>query len=126
MGIKLSVARSNDAAFDRLLLGWAQAFALDDVVLDGLIVTSRDPKLYRLLPDVLAREAIGIAYAPANGDFARLVNSAVVGMMQSGDLERLYRKWFEGPIPPLARVIGRPMSADMKARVSNPSNKPIE
>lgn len=124
MGLKLSVARSNDAAFDQLLLGWAQAFALDDVVLDGLIVTSRNPAKYHLLPDVLEREAIGIAFAPGDEEFARVVRDAVVGMMESGELEQLYRKWFEGPIPPFDHAIGRPMSDDLKALIANPNNLP--
>ena len=126
MDFKLSVARSNDAAFDQLLLGWAQAFALDDVVLDGLIVTSRNPAKYHLLPDVLKREAIGIAFAPGDEEFARVVRDAVVGMMESGGLERLYRKWFEGPIPPFDHTIGRPMSEDLKALIAAPNNLPIQ
>jgi len=125
MDLKLTVARSNDAAFDQLLLGWAEAFALDDVVLDGLIVTSRNPKGYHLLPDVLAREAIGIAFAPGDEDFARVVRTAIVRAMESGELNALYRKWFEGPIPPFDRVIGRPMSVELKTLVSNPNNDPI-
>jgi len=126
MGLKLSVARSNDAAFDQLLLGWAQAFALDDMVLDGLIVTSRDPKKYRLLPDVLAREAIGIAYAPGDDEFSRVVRDAVVGLMASGELERLYDKWFQGPIPPFDNAIGKPMSNDLKALIAAPNDQPIK
>jgi glutamate/aspartate transport system substrate-binding protein len=126
LGIELSVARSNDAAFDQLLLGWAQAFALDDVVLDGLVVTSRTPKKYHLLPDVLAREAIGIAFAPGDESFASVVRDAVIDIMQSGELERLYRKWFEGPIPPFDRAIDRPMSDDLKALIASPSNNPIQ
>lgn len=126
MGLKLSVARSNDAAFDQLLLGWAQAFALDDMVLDGLIVTSRDPRKYHLLPDVLAREAIGIAFAPGDDEFARLVREAVVGLMESGELERLYKKWFQGPIPPFDHAIGKPMSDDLKALITAPTDQPIQ
>jgi glutamate/aspartate transport system substrate-binding protein len=126
MELSVSVARSNDAAFDQLLLGWAGAFALDDVVLDGLLVTSRDPKEYRLLPDSLAREAIGIAFAAGDTELARTVSEAVVGIMESGELEKLYRKWFQAPIPPFDRVIGRPMSEDLKALISSPSNSPIE
>jgi glutamate/aspartate transport system substrate-binding protein len=126
MDLKLTVARSNDAAFDQLLLGWAEAFALDDAVLDGLIVTSRNPKGYHLLPDVLAREAIGIAFAPGDEDFAREVQAAIVRAMESGELNELYRKWFEDPIPPFDRVIGRPMSAELKTLVSSPNNHPIQ
>jgi glutamate/aspartate transport system substrate-binding protein len=126
MDLKLSVARSNDAAFDQLLLGWAQAFALDDVVLDGLIATSRNPQRYQVLPDVLAREAVAIAFAPGDDDFARVVHDAVARMMETGGLEGLYRKWFEEPIPPFDQVIGRPMSDDLKKLISRPNNQPLQ
>jgi glutamate/aspartate transport system substrate-binding protein len=125
-GLEVAVARSNDAAFDQLLLGWAKAFALDDVVLGGLVATSREPKRYRMLPDVLAREAIGIAFAPGDEALDAAVTEAVTDLMASGGLARLYTKWFESPIPPHDRVIDRPMPEALRALIVEPSDRPID
>jgi len=125
-GLEVAVARSNDAAFDQLLLGWAKAFALDDVVLGGLMATSREPKRYRMLPDVLAREAIGIAFARGDEALDAAVTDAVTDLMASGELARLYAKWFENPIPPHGWVIDRPMSEELKALMAEPNDFPVE
>jgi glutamate/aspartate transport system substrate-binding protein len=125
-GLEVAVARSNDAAFDQLLLGWARAVALDDVVLGGLMATSREPKRYRMLPDVLAREAIGIAFARGDEALDAAVTEAVTDLMGSGELARLYAKWFESPIPPHDWVIDRPMSEELKALMAEPNDHPVE
>lgn len=124
-GLDVVVARSNDAAFDQLLLGWAKAFALDDVVLGGLIATLPQSRSYRMLPDILAREAIGIAFVRGDGALDRIVTDAVTGLMASGELAKLYAKWFESPVPPHGVTIGKPMSEELKSLIAAPSDQPI-
>lgn len=46
--------------------------------------------------------------------------------MESGELEQLYLKWFENPIPPFGYAIGRPMPDDLKALIAAPNNRRIE
>ena len=44
--------------------------------------------------------------------------------MRSGEFDRLYRKWFESPIPPKGVVLNMPMSAQLKANLKVQSDQP--
>jgi glutamate/aspartate transport system substrate-binding protein len=45
---------------------------------------------------------------------------------KSGDVARIYDKWFMQPIPPLNAKVGLPASALTKAAWANPTDKPME
>jgi hypothetical protein len=49
----------------------------------------------------------------------------VGGMMKSGEMEKLYTKWFMSPIPPKNININYPMNAETKEAFANPSSKGI-
>ena len=46
--------------------------------------------------------------------------------MKSGELERIYTKWFVAPIPPKNTSLNLPMSAVLKQLVLEPNDKPLE
>ncbi len=48
------------------------------------------------------------------------------GTRLSGELERLYTKWFVAPIPPKNTKVGLPASDATKAAWANPNDKPLE
>ena len=45
-------------------------------------------------------------------------------MMKSGEFAKLYTKWFESPIVPKGVNLALPMSADLKAILKSPTDKP--
>ena len=47
-------------------------------------------------------------------------------MMKSGELEKLYAKWFMSPIPPKNVNMNFPMSGTLKELIKNPSDAPAE
>ena len=47
-------------------------------------------------------------------------------MIKSGELAKLYDKWFMQPIPPANTKVGLPVSDATKAAWANPNDKPIE
>ena len=55
----------------------------------------------------------------------KLVDDALVGLMQSGELERIYEKWFLNPIPPLGHSLALPMSPSLKAAIQAPGDVPV-
>ena len=44
--------------------------------------------------------------------------------MKSGEFERLYRKWFQSPIPPKGVNLNAPMSKELVDNLKNLSDKP--
>jgi hypothetical protein len=55
----------------------------------------------------------------------RGVDGVVAGMMKSGEMEKLYNRWFMAPIPPKNIVINYPLNAETRDAFANPSSKGI-
>jgi len=105
--------------------GRAQAFVLDDILLAGLVATSRSPKDYAIVGESLRTENQSLMFRKDDPEFKALVDRVVTGMMRSGEMDRLYNKWFMSPIPPKNVVINYPMNAETKEAFANPSSKGI-
>ena len=58
--------------------------------------------------------------------YKKLVDDAVIALMKSGELDKIYTKWFMSPIPPRNATVGMAMSASLKNAVANPNDKPAE
>lgn len=104
----------------------AVAFVMDDNLLAGLIVTSKNPADYAIVGEVLNIEPIAIMIRKDDPAFKKLVDNTVISMMKSGELEKLYTKWFMSPIPPKGANMNFPMSDKLKDLIKNPSDAPAE
>jgi glutamate/aspartate transport system substrate-binding protein len=56
-------------------------------------------------------------------EFKKFVDGVITGMMKSGELEKLYRKWFLSPIPPKKVNLNVPMSSQLRAQFKDPNDK---
>jgi glutamate/aspartate transport system substrate-binding protein len=104
----------------------AVAFVMDDNLLAGLIVTSKNPADYAIVGEVLNIEPIAIMMRKDDPAFKKLVDHTVVGLMKSGEIDKLYSKWFMAPIPPKGANMNFPMSDKLKELIKNPSDAPAE
>jgi glutamate/aspartate transport system substrate-binding protein len=117
-----------DHADSFLLLetGRADAFVMDGQILAGLIARSKAPAEYRIAGEVLSVEPIAIMFRKDDPKFKAAVDESIVAMIRSGDMARLYDKWFMQPIPPTNTRVGLPLSDATKAAWANPNDKPLE
>jgi len=113
-------------AFLMLETDRAVAFVMDDNLLAGLIVSSKSPADYAIVGEVLNVEPIAIMLRRDDPAFKKLVDDAVVGLMKSGELDKLYARWFMSPIPPKNVSMNFPMSEQLKALIKAPSDAPAE
>ena len=105
--------------------GRADAFVLDDNLLAGIIANSKNPAAYRIVGEPLGSEPIALLFRKDDPAFKVLVDRVVSGMMKSGEMEKLYAKWFMSPIPPKGININYPLNAETKDAFANPSSKGI-
>jgi glutamate/aspartate transport system substrate-binding protein len=54
------------------------------------------------------------------------VDDALRKLMKSGELEKIYTKWFVAPIPPKNTSLNLPMSTALKQLIAEPNDKPLE
>jgi glutamate/aspartate transport system substrate-binding protein len=58
--------------------------------------------------------------------YKKVADDTVRDLARSGELARLYDKWFMQPIPPKNARVGLPASDATKAAWASPNDKPAE
>ncbi len=104
----------------------ASAFVMDDILLAGLVANSDNPKDYAIVGSTLRQEPYGIMFRKNDPAFKGLVDKVLKGLMKSGEINKMYAKWFTSPIPPKNINLNFPMSAELKAAIANPTDKGVE
>ena len=127
-GINFDEVFGKDHAESFLLLetGRADAFVMDGQILAASISRSKKPSGYRILAEVLAVEPIAIMLRKDDPSFKNAVDEGLAAMMKSGELSRIYDKWFMRPIPPANVAIGLPASSATKDAWTAPNSRPVE
>jgi glutamate/aspartate transport system substrate-binding protein len=127
-GIDFREVYGKDHADSFLLLETdrAVAFVMDDNLLAGLIATSKSPKDYAIVGEVFNVEPIAIMIRKDDKALKKLADDTVKGLMKSGEVNKLYAKWFMSPIPPKNISMNFPMSETLKELIKKPSDAPAE
>jgi len=127
-GVDFKEVFGKDHADSFLLLdsGRADAFVMDGQILAGNIAKSKNPKDFRIVGEVLNVEPIACMLRKDDTEFKAAVDDSIKGMIKSGDLAKLYDKWFMQPIPPANTAVGLPLSEATKAAWASPNDKPAE
>ena len=127
-GIDFKELNGKDHSDSFLLLesGRADAFVMDGQILAGLISKSKNPSEYKIVGEPLSVEPIAIMYRKDDPAFKKVVDDSVRALAKSGEVAKLYDKWFMKPIPPSNTVVNLPASEATKAAWANPTDKPLE
>lgn len=120
------LAKDNSEGFLLLEGGRVDAFAADGQILATLISKSKDPSQYKLMDQVLSVEPIAIMIRKDDPAFKKLVDDSIGNLAKSGEVARIYDKWFMQPIPPSQSKVGLPANELTKAAWANPNDKPLE
>ena len=102
----------------------AVAFAMDDILLFGLMANSKNPAALQVVGDSLQVEPYACMLRKDDPEFKALVDGTIMRLMKSGEFSRLYAKWFMSPIPPKGVNLNLPMADELKANLKAMSDKP--
>ena len=127
-GVDFKEVFGKDHADSFLLLesGRADAFVMDGQILAGNIANSKSPADFKIVGEVLSVEPIAIMLRKDDPAFKKLADDTIGAMAKSGDLAKLYDKWFVQPIPPKNIRMSMPASDANKAAWANLNDKPVE
>ena len=75
---------------------------------------------------MLGSEPIAILFRNEDPAFKKAVDDSLVKLMKSGELAKVYDKWFMQPIPPKGQALNLPMSETLKKLIQEPNDKPLE
>ena len=114
LNIKFLNAKDHAESFLTVESGRAVAFSMDDVLLYGLIAKAKKPKDFEVIGDYLSYDPYGIMFRKNDSDFAVVASRALSKLMASGEINKIYDRWFVDKLPS-GEVIGMPMSPLLKA-----------
>ena len=94
--LKLTIVETKDhnESFAAVAEGRAVAFPMDDVLLYGLISKADKPGDFAVVGKYLSVEPYGIMLRKEDPAFERLVDRTLNELFQSGEVRRIYAKWF--------------------------------
>lgn len=118
--------KDHSDSFLLLESGRAEAFVMDGSILAGNIATSKNPADFKIVGEVLSVEPIAIMIRKDDAAFKKLGDDTIKDMIKSGDMAKLWEKWFMQPIPPKNARVGLPASESTKAAWASPNDKPME
>jgi glutamate/aspartate transport system substrate-binding protein len=123
LGITPLAAKDQAEAFLMLETGRAAAYVLDDVQLAVAIARSKDPSAYMISEETLSKaEPYGIMLRKDDASFKAVADRATAALYQGPEIEAIYKKWFESPVPPNGLNFKTPMSAVLRKAYANPSD----
>jgi glutamate/aspartate transport system substrate-binding protein len=112
LGLKLLVGRDHDESYAKLAAGEADAFATDDVLLQGLIAKNKSGDKFIVTGDLLSYEPYGIVFKKGDRQLATLIARVMRERAQNRDWEMSYQQWFMNKLPDGERI-DLPMSPQL-------------
>jgi len=127
-GVDFKEIFGKDHADSFLLLdsGRADAFVMDGSILIGNIMNSKNPADFKIVGEVLSNEPIGIMVRKDDAALKKIGDATIAALAKSGELNKLYDKWFLQAIPPKNVKLDLPATAETKAAWATLSDKPLE
>lgn len=123
LGIKIVAANDHAEAFLMLDTGRASAFVMDDILLASLVAGSRKPSEYSISSEAFsAPQPYAIMIRRGDQQFKNFVNEATAKLFQSAQMQQIYNKWFNEPIPPRGLNLSVPLSPALAKAFKTPSD----
>ena len=113
LGIKFLVGKDHAESFAMLKEGKADAFATDDVLLYGLVATTKSGDQYHVVGEYLSYDPYGLMYRKDDPEFGAIVDRTFSRLAQSRELVQLYNKWFQQRLP-TGETLDLPMSPQLE------------
>jgi glutamate/aspartate transport system substrate-binding protein len=126
MGMNIISARDHGESFLTLQSGRVVAFMMDDALLAGEMAKAKKPDEWHIVGKAMSQEAYGCMMRKDDPAFKKVVDAAIAKAMTSGEAEKLFKKWFQSPIPPKGLNLNLPLTDEMKALFKSPNDKALQ
>lgn len=110
LNVKIVPVKDHSQGWLALKTDRIDAYGSDDVLLYGLVSKSKDPSKYQVTGRYLSFDPYAIMVPRNDSTFERLGRVVMSDLMRSGEMEKIYTKWFA----PGPTNINMPLSDDLK------------
>lgn len=101
--------------------GNVKAITQDSTILAGLLAGVPDKEKYKILPELLSQEDIGIGVKKGEGALLAAINQQLIALEQSGKAAQIYNSWF-APQSPAPQPLSFTLTSRTGANVVKSSN----
>ena len=122
LGMNIIAAKDHAESFLTVETGRAVAFFMDDILLYDRVANSKNPAEWMIGSEAYTVEPYGIMMRREDPAFKKVVDGAVASLYKSGEINKIYGKWFLKPVPPKGINLNVPMSAQFKKVVAKPTD----
>lgn len=123
LNIKLAEGVDDPASFAMVEQGKADAFPMDDVLLYSLRAASKTPSQFAIVGEPLSVEPYAIMLPKDDAAFKRVVDHEMIRLINDGELQRIYNRWFTQPIGSKGINLNMPMGRILRDSLRFPSDK---
>jgi ABC-type amino acid transport substrate-binding protein len=113
-------------SFSMVESGKADAFAMGDVVLYGLKARAKNPDAFAVVGEQLSAEPYAIMFRKDDPGIKSIADREVSRLMTSGELTKIYDKWFKSPLPVVKVSLNMPMGHLLRDSLRFPTDKVAE
>lgn len=124
--IRIQAAKDHGDAFMMLADNRGVAFVMDDSLLYGERAKSPQPERWVITGESQDQEAYACMMRKDDRQFKTLADEVIAELATSGELEKIYDRWFTQPIPPSNVNLEFPLSESMKALFQAPNDQPYQ
>ena len=111
--------------FNSVQEGRAAAFLMDEAMLYGLRAKADQPGEWRVVGQPMAAEVYACMLRKDDPRFKALVDRSLTELMQSGEALKIYRRWFQSPIPPKGLNLNWPAPEALLELYRSPNDRPL-
>lgn len=126
MGMNIISAKDHGESFLMLESNRAVAFMMDDALLAGEMAKAKKPDDWHVVGTPQSFEIYGCMMRKNDEGFKKVVDKAISATFASGEINGIYDKWFQQPVPPKGLNLNFPMSEELKKLIANPTDKSAE
>lgn len=123
LGMRFIPSKDHAESFLTVESGRAAAFPMDDILLYGLRANSKTPGDFEIVGEFLSYDPYAIMVRKDDPQFKKLADDTIAGLFKSGEINKIYARWFQAPIPPKNVNLDVPMSEGLREAIKNPNDK---
>ena len=123
--VKEVYGKDHAESFLLLVQDRTSAFVMDDILLAGQIANAQNPGDFKILGESLRMEPYSMMLRKDDPQFKALVDRTISGVMKSGEIDKIYAKWFMSPIPPRNVNLNFPVTPQLREAFANPNDKGV-
>ncbi|MCS6945288.1 MAG: amino acid ABC transporter substrate-binding protein [Sutterellaceae bacterium] len=123
VGARMIEVKGYPEAFKMVEAGEADAFITIEPLLYGQRAAAKEPSRYHVVGGYLILEPVALLLRKEDVEFKRFVDRQIANLMLDGTYAKLYKKWFQSPIPPDNVTLDMPMSSVLRDQLRWPIDR---